>query len=210
MNHQTTTTRVAAITAKPTSPCDHCSAQKPWFLHLFRHHSSGGALQRLCTSCTLLLHPSSFCPTCLSFYSSLPPAATRLSCSSCSSLTHSHCSPTASTPFRCLSCTRSGQEPNFSFFRVDPANPVVDRAAASALLCAAKISAAAMAKDAAQLREVAVNGAREAALSKKRAREELEKLYTLEEDRERLLRGVGEDERVEEEEGFASTVTHHH
>ncbi|PON69581.1 Zinc finger, FYVE/PHD-type [Parasponia andersonii] len=170
----------ARLTAPSSGECGNCGSQKRWVLH---HVRIRGIHRRLCTSCVLRLHPSSFCPTCFQFYDSnnnVPPSSKRLTCSKCSSFTHSHCAPTnqppSSSAYLCPPCA----SPNFVFFDIgsDP-NRAIDKRLALILLCAAKISAASMNKAVILARGEAERRVREAALARKRAREALDNLAVL-------------------------------
>ncbi|KAJ9186049.1 hypothetical protein P3X46_005603 [Hevea brasiliensis] len=165
-----------SINSEATNPsageCGNCGFKDTWLLH---HVRLRGIYRRLCTSCVLRLHPSSFCPSCFTFYdSSPPPPSKRLSCSNCSSFTHSHCvppHPPSSLPFLCPPCA----DPNFSFFHLDKTNNrTIDKKMATVLLCAARIAASSMAKAVIVARAEAERRVREAAVCRKRAREALE------------------------------------
>ncbi|KGN65987.1 uncharacterized protein LOC105436183 [Cucumis sativus] len=170
---------------KMLKECGNCGSQGRWILH---HVRIRGINRRLCTSCVLRLHPSSFCPSCFQFYdlSVSPHPSNRFTCSKCSSITHSHCvvnpacpdpqllSSTTSSSYLCPPCAK----PNFSFFdsdskpRISPKS--IDRKTAVVLLCAAKIASASMAKAVIVARADAERKVREAAMARKRAREALE------------------------------------
>ncbi|OAY43912.1 uncharacterized protein LOC110620255 [Manihot esculenta] len=152
--------------------CGNCGSKDTCLLH---HVRLRGIYRRLCTSCILRLHPSSFCPSCFTFYdSSPPPPSKRQSCSTCPSLTHSHCVPShppSPFPFLCPPCA----DPNFSFFHLDKTNNrSIDKKMATVLLCAAKIAASSMAKAVIVARTEAERRVKEAAVCRKKAREALE------------------------------------
>ncbi|KAJ9180383.1 hypothetical protein P3X46_008636 [Hevea brasiliensis] len=167
------TTATINSDANPSAgQCGNCDTKDSWPLH---HVRLRGIYRRLCTSCVLRLHPSSFCPSCFTLYdSSPPPPSKRLSCSNCSSFTHSHCAPShppSPFPFLCPPCA----DPNFSFFHLDKTdNRTIDKKMATVLLCAAKIAASSMAKAVIVARTEAERRVREAAVCRKRAREALE------------------------------------
>ncbi|OMP09428.1 putative DNA binding protein [Corchorus olitorius] len=157
------------IPTNPSKQCGNCGAHSGYFLHQVRLL---GILRRLCTSCVLRLHPSSFCPACFDYYNGSPPQhPNRIACSNCSSLAHSHCAGgTFLSSYLCPPCKDS----SFSFFPLK--DNKIDKNLALPLLCAAKISAASMEKAANVARAEAVKKAQDAALAKKRAREALEHL----------------------------------
>ncbi|KDP23337.1 hypothetical protein JCGZ_23170 [Jatropha curcas] len=169
---KTNTTAGVNSDANPTAgDCSHCRSKETWLLH---HVRLRGIYRRLCTCCVLRLHPASFCPLCFTFYDTTPPPPSkRLSCSNCSSFTHSHCAPSQSPSFAflCPPCA----DPNFSFFHLDKTNNrTIDKKMATVLLCAAKIAACSMAKAVVVARAEAERRVREAAVCRKRAREALE------------------------------------
>ncbi|GLT96499.1 hypothetical protein SLE2022_141150 [Rubroshorea leprosula] len=155
----------------PTGQCSNCGVSTLHFLHQVRH---GGIQRRLCTSCVLRLHPTSFCPVCFAFYDGVPPhPSKRISCSKCASFTHSHCAATSPlSPYICTPCNNSSPS-SFSFFHQTDR---VDKKQAVVLLCAARIAASSMSKAAALAKEEAEKKVREAACARKRAREALEHL----------------------------------
>lgn len=184
----------ASNNGRSASECGNCGSQKRWILH---HVRIRGIHRRLCTSCVLRLHPSSFCPSCFQFYdnANVPPSSKRLTCSKCSSFTHSHCAPppaasaaaaaavtsplsssSSSNSYLCPPCA----SPSFNFFDIDSdPNRAIDKKLALVLLCAAKISAASMNKAVIVARAEAERRVREAALARKRAREALDNLALL-------------------------------
>ncbi|KAM6597697.1 hypothetical protein CsatA_008221 [Cannabis sativa] len=179
-----------------TAECGNCGSPNRWVLH---HVRIRGIHRRLCTTCVLRLHPSLFCPGCFQFYDSnnVPPPSKRLTCSKCSSFTHTHCAqtpppsrppPTSSSASVMASSSGSASSylcpacasPNFNFFDVDSEpNRAIDKKLALVLLCAAKISAASMTKAVIVARAEAERRVREAALARKRAKEALDNLATL-------------------------------
>ncbi|XWS64406.1 hypothetical protein CRYUN_Cryun05aG0001800 [Craigia yunnanensis] len=173
MNLPTTTTSKLnnqALSHPFTSKeCGNCGAHVARFLHQVRLL---GIFRRLCTSCILRLHPSSFCPTCFTFYAGSPPhPSKRVACSNCSSFTHSHCAgDTLLSSYLCPPCKDS----SFSFLPLR--DNKIDKKLALALLCAAKIAASSMGKAVAVAWAEADRKVREAALARKRAREALEHL----------------------------------
>lgn len=207
---------------KMPTECGNCGSQNRWILH---HVRIRGNNRRLCTSCVLRLHPTSFCPSCFQFYdpSMSPHPSNRFTCVKCSSVTHSHCvvnppctdpqilsssssSSSSPSPYICPPCAKT----NFSFFDLDSkpriSHKSIDRKMAVVLLCAAKIASASMGKAVIVARADAERKVREAAMARKRAREALEHVgYVLA--RERVRRkeeevsgsgniGIKEKERI--------------
>ncbi|XP_022721779.1 uncharacterized protein LOC111279152 [Durio zibethinus] len=179
------------------SECGACGAPERLLLHNLRHRAS---YRRLCTNCVLKNHQGLFCPICLEVFNESPPSHQRLICLKCPSISHLSCSSSSSqASFTCPPCSN----PNFSFFNVTPntsnkkpkSTPdhqggsndhdpnlmkrVIDKEAAKALLAAAKIAAASMTKAAAVARVEAERRVKEATLTKKRAKEALERLAFL-------------------------------
>ncbi|XP_021281546.1 uncharacterized protein LOC110414605 [Herrania umbratica] len=170
MNLATTTTKLTCQTlGNPSKECSNCGVHVPYFLHQVRLL---GIQRRLCTSCVLRLHPSSFCPACFAFYGgTLPHPSKRIACSNCSSFTHSHCAgDNLLSSYLCPPCKDS----SFSFFPLK--DNKIDKKLALALLCAAKIASSSMGKALTVAWTEADRKVREAALARKRAREALEHL----------------------------------
>ncbi|KAE9611900.1 hypothetical protein Lal_00048912 [Lupinus albus] len=155
--------------------CNNCNLKQRWFLHRVLYR---GTDRSLCSSCVLRLHPSSFCPTCLEFYdhnlSSTSSSSTHrfISCIKCSSLTHLRCLPSSSPPpssFLCHPCSSS----DFKFLNPNNAHNVFDKKHALISLCAAKIASASVTRALAAARATADRNVRESAAARKRAREAL-------------------------------------
>ncbi|XAR52756.1 hypothetical protein NMG60_11020989 [Bertholletia excelsa] len=172
-----TTKQDAAVAPTPTpSICMNCGAEERRLLHHVRHR---GNFRRLCTSCVLRLHPQSFCPTCFLVYDRSPPASTdSVTCFKCYSSSHSPCvGANATSPYVCPLCanphapifapkkTSDGQGRNWR---------AIDKKAAKVLLAAARIAANSMSKAALVARAEAERRVKEAAFTRKRAREGLE------------------------------------
>ncbi|XP_054815049.1 uncharacterized protein LOC129315412 [Prosopis cineraria] len=163
--------------------CTNCGFRNRSLLHRIQLR---GIDRRLCTSCVLRLHPSSFCPSCFEFFdhplSSTSSASAHrfLSCIKCSSLTHIQCLPSpppSHSSFLCPPCS----VPNFFFFEPDKPNsgstgtrPVLNKKLVLVLLCAAKIASASMNKAVTVARAKADRTVREATLARKRAKEALQ------------------------------------
>ncbi|KAL2325633.1 hypothetical protein Fmac_024691 [Flemingia macrophylla] len=154
--------------------CSNCCQKERWLFHrlLIR-----GIDRRLCTSCVLRLHPSSFCPSCFHFFDHPPTAAHRfVTCSKCSSLTHLECLPSPPPPtFLCPPCSNS----SFSFFP-DASTPI-DQHHAQVLICASKVASASANKSLALASTRAERAVRESALARKKARDALVTLHVSEE-----------------------------
>ncbi|GMG99810.1 hypothetical protein Nepgr_001650 [Nepenthes gracilis] len=198
--------------AATTAVCSNCNAEDQWLLHNVRLR---GSYRKLCTSCVLKLHPSSFCPTCFSLHDPANPRPSSQSrsiliCFKCSSVSHTSCVPpnAPKSPYLCPPCSN----PNFKvFYFKTPSNStskiqkegedpkpnrqIMDQRSAKALLAAAKISASSMSKAAALAKSEAERRVKEAALARKRAKEALEHVALLSA-RERIKRRevVGEVE----------------
>ncbi|CAL1365648.1 unnamed protein product [Linum trigynum] len=171
-----TAPHAARTQSSSSGDCDNCATRSPWLLH---HVRLRRMLRRLCTSCVLRLHPSSFCPICFSIHGVKQPdrePGELLRCSNCASLTHSRCAPSHPLPpfpFLCPPCS----DPTFSFFSPPPGPRVsIDAKMATALLCAAKIAASSMAEAVRAAEEEAGRRAKEAAVCRKRVKEALDKV----------------------------------
>ncbi|KAL6132845.1 hypothetical protein ACLB2K_065084 [Fragaria x ananassa] len=159
--------------------CSNCGTKKAWVLHNVRFRAN---LRRLCTSCVLRLHPSSFCPLCFLSHPDLNSQNALVPCSKCPSLSHPDCLPPyaafSPSPFLCPPCSSSN--PNtFSFFQLDDRNRSLDKRLAAVLLCAATIASASMSKAVAVACAEAERRVREAANARKRAREALDRFVIL-------------------------------
>ncbi|GAB4835598.1 hypothetical protein Ancab_000506 [Ancistrocladus abbreviatus] len=182
------------LSTSATTICNHCNSDDRWLLHNVRLR---GLYRKLCTSCVLKLHPSSFCPTCFALHepSSHPTPSLHnsnnnrtLVCFKCSSLSHATCVPpnAPKSPYLCPPCSN----PNFKFFDFKKPNSSkthkegenlkndlhqsMDQKSAKVLFAAAKIAANSMSKAAASAKGEAERRVREAALARKRAKEALE------------------------------------
>ncbi|PIN14839.1 hypothetical protein CDL12_12525 [Handroanthus impetiginosus] len=176
------------INSPVATACGNCQVQERLLLHHVRHR---GIIRRLCTTCVLRLHPQSFCPTCFQVYPSPPSNDAVLPCVKCYSPTHTHCvatGPTApSSPYICPLCVN----PRAPIFKLKTAKEahvktgeglsvkneeckVMDRDAAKKLLAAATIASTSMNKAAVVAKLEAEKRAKEAACTRKRAREALE------------------------------------
>ncbi|GFY94333.1 hypothetical protein Acr_09g0007790 [Actinidia rufa] len=162
------------LTPTPTpTVCGNCGADDRRLLHHVRHR---GLFRRLCTSCVLRLHPQSFCPNCFLVFDRPPqqPPSSSVLCVKCYSHSHSHCVPSPSpTPYVCPPCANPNS-PIFDAKKTDGGWREIDKKAGKVLLAAAKIAAASMSKAAVAARAEAEKRAKDAANTRKRAREALE------------------------------------
>ncbi|CAH9050574.1 unnamed protein product [Cuscuta epithymum] len=163
--------------------CGNCGAVERLILHGIRLR---GNIRKLCTTCVLRLHPQYFCPTCFTVSHPSPPRSSQndaVCCSKCYSVSHTQCvGHTPPNPYVCPLCV----SPNSPIFTLRKATNVdcksgnsetcrvIDKSAARVLLAAARIAATLMSSAAASLRMEAEKKAKEAAFSRKRAREALE------------------------------------
>ncbi|XP_072984249.1 uncharacterized protein [Typha latifolia] len=176
------TTAAAPAAARAGCGGDGCAARDPWPLHHIRHR---GVFCRLCTSCVLKYHPGSFCSSCFQVFdptatplSSPPPAL--IHCSKCPSISHVTClpSPDLASHFVCPACTNPDA---FSFpaFSKDGNRREIDLDSAKVLLAASTLAAASMNRAMVSARLEAERKAKEAALSRKRAKESIEKFISI-------------------------------
>ncbi|XP_047322874.1 uncharacterized protein LOC124926648 [Impatiens glandulifera] len=159
--------------------CSHCNVEEKILLHHIRHQ---GMLRRLCTCCVLLFHTQSFCPTCFFVYDRPPPPSSNdfITCSKCYSNSHSHCviSKPVNPSYVCPLCV----SPRLSVFSLKKVTidgdgrsyREFDKKSAKVLLAAAKIATVNITKAAATLRMESEKRSKEAALTRKRARETLD------------------------------------
>ncbi|XP_009369704.2 uncharacterized protein LOC103959086 [Pyrus x bretschneideri] len=163
--------------------CGVCGSSERWFLHYIHHK---GAFQRLCTNCVLQNYRGLYCPLCLDYFDQPLPARDRVMCVKCPSVSHPACVLVANSSFHGFECHSCPQ--GYLFFTLNrPQNDandaktacLIDKANAKALVAAAKIAAASMAKAAVLARTDSERRVREAVLAKKKAREALEKLSSL-------------------------------
>ncbi|KAI3770847.1 hypothetical protein L6452_01994 [Arctium lappa] len=84
--------------------CSSCGYQEMRFLHLVWYEDR---IQSFCTSCVLLSHKQSFCPTCFSFHD-FNLEGMFIRCSRCLSLSHPSCfssnGSSSRVPLMCSSC----------------------------------------------------------------------------------------------------------
>ncbi|KAK1418317.1 hypothetical protein QVD17_27460 [Tagetes erecta] len=162
--------------------CGQCGIDEPKFLHNIRHRSN---FRRLCTTCVLRLHPQCFCPACFGVYDRIAPIDAVV-CYKCYSCSHSNCvpSPPAGTitssrsPSPCSSCIN----PNllvFNLNRLENGSRMIDGNAARLLLAAGKIASMSMNKAEVAAANEAERRAKEAAYTKKRAKEALDHVVSL-------------------------------
>ncbi|GER36456.1 calcium-dependent protein kinase 21 [Striga asiatica] len=176
-----------SLTLPPATACGNCGVEERRLLHHVRHR---GIFRRLCTTCVLRLHPQSFCPVCYQVYPPAPPLDAVATCFKCYSSSHSQCvrpagGPPHTTPYVCLLCLH----PNTPIFKLKSAKEanicepsdvdldgcrVMDRDAAKKLLAAAKIASMSMNKAVTSAKAEAERRAKEAAYTRKRAKEALD------------------------------------
>ncbi|KAL1558828.1 hypothetical protein AAHA92_09244 [Salvia divinorum] len=182
--------------------CGNCGAHERRLLHQIRYRSN---FKRLCTTCVLRLHPQAFCPTCFLVYPPTLPNDVVWSCAKCYSHSHSHCVETNGAPppnnYICPLCVNPNA-PIFKLKSVEDANleidnvrvrncRVMDRDAARMLLAAAKIASTSMNKAAVAAKAEAERRVKEAAFTRKRAKEALEHVAHLVHKEKARRRDVG-------------------
>ncbi|KAJ0800611.1 putative chromatin regulator PHD family [Helianthus annuus] len=163
----------------PNTVCGQCGIDQPKLLHNVRLR---GNFRRLYTTCVLCLHPQCFCPACLGVYNGSPPNDAVI-CYKCYSSSHPHCIP--SPPAGSIASSRpcpSCLNPNLLLLnvsRVENGSRVIDCNAARLLLATGKIASMSMSKVEAAAALEAERRAKEAAHTKKRAREALDHVVRL-------------------------------
>ncbi|KAK7278058.1 hypothetical protein RJT34_23080 [Clitoria ternatea] len=165
---------VPAHSATAKGPCAKCGTKDLRLLHRVLLHNTD---RRVCTSCVLLLHPSSFCPQCFELLEHPLSTQRFISCTKCPSLTHLHCLPSPPPPsstFLCPPCSK----PNFSFF--PHSHTPLDKHLSRILLCASKIAAVSSLKALSLAKAKLDRTLREASLARKRAKEALDHCLILE------------------------------
>ncbi|KAG6415586.1 hypothetical protein SASPL_122999 [Salvia splendens] len=170
--------------------CSNCGAHERHLLHQIRCRSG---FKRVCTTCVLRLHPQAFCPTCFLVYPPTLPNDVVRACDKCYSHSHSHCVDTNGAPppkpYVCPLCVnpnapifklKSAEEANLAIDNVRVQNcRVMDREAAKMLLAAAKIATTSMNKAVLNAKNEAEKRVKEAAYTRKRAKEALEHVALL-------------------------------
>ncbi|XP_071729742.1 uncharacterized protein [Rutidosis leptorrhynchoides] len=164
-----------------TTVCGQCGIEERKFLHNVRIR---GNFRRLCTNCVLRLHPQLFCPACIGVYEPSPPDDAVV-CYKCYSSSHPTCvtppavtMPSSRGPSPCSACIN----PNsvvFNLNRIDNTRRAIDVGAARLLLAAAKIAAMSMNKAEVAAAMEAERRSKEAAYTRKRAREALDHVVKL-------------------------------
>ncbi|RAL52725.1 unnamed protein product [Cuscuta campestris] len=186
---------VAAFSS--TTVCDRCRKAERLVLHGVRQE---GHLMKVCSTCVLQLHPQFFCPTCFTVYIPSQPRSFQkdvVSCVDCHSNSHTQCvGHTPPNPYRCPLCV-SPDSDIFTFRKVPNADGksgssdhcrVIDKSAARILFAASRIAATSMSAAAASARDNAEKKVKEAAFSRKRAREALEHVSYMAAAEERMRR----------------------
>ncbi|KAI3754892.1 hypothetical protein L1987_54684 [Smallanthus sonchifolius] len=157
--------------------CGQCGVEERKLLHNVRLR---GNFRRLCSSCVLRLHPQCFCPACLGVYERSPPDDAVV-CYKCYSASHPNCvsSPPSRGPSPCPSCLN----PNLLVLNLNRlengSRRVIDINAARLLLAAGKIASMSMNKAEVAAAMEAERRSKEAAYTKKRAREALDHVVRL-------------------------------
>ncbi|KAL4203004.1 hypothetical protein AMTRI_Chr02g224070 [Amborella trichopoda] len=182
--------------------CSLCKSQElPWLFNV-KHK---GTFCRLCTSCLLISHLETFCPSCFEVYTEEAPLNDGVKCSKCVSVSHSTCvSPECLPAYACAHCTN----PNFPFTNNGDSNkkgwgmdgnfcsinpnstPAMNLSTAKVIVAAAEISSLSMNRIAMAARGEADRRAMDSSIAKRRARDALVKSLEL---------GEKEDRRVQKE-----------
>ncbi|KAI3833260.1 hypothetical protein MKW98_006359 [Papaver atlanticum] len=170
---------------RKSNECGGCGSQNQWILHKVHQR---GIYRHLCTSCVLKFNAGLFCPICFQVYnlgsSSSSFAIDRIMCQNCPSVSHKSCASSLTKGeknnphYQCPPCLN----PNFVFFDVTKSEKgkVIDVNSAKVLVAAATISSNSMSKAASLARVDAERRVNEATVSRKRAKEFLEKVILLE------------------------------
>nr|XP_043628981.1 uncharacterized protein LOC122600338 [Erigeron canadensis] len=154
--------------------CGQCGIEEKKLLHNVRLR---GNFRRLCTNCVLRLHPQCFCPSCLGVFEKTPPE-NAVVCFKCYSSSHPNCvisqplGGNARGPVPCSVCLNPGSL--VLNLNVGNKGRGIDGNAARLLLAAGKIAAMSMSKAEVAAAMEAERRAKEAAFTKKRAREALD------------------------------------
>ncbi|KAL1831888.1 hypothetical protein ACET3Z_001539 [Daucus carota] len=202
MTKQAESTLTGELTPANSTICGQCKSESSPFLHYIKHR---GLFRRLCTTCVLRFNSQSFCPSCFSLYNPTTPLQDSTTpCSKCYSISHSSCiegllggsqvnnNPNKlnnkpnnpSIPYVCPLCNSP------PVFRVTK-NEVIDKKSAAALLAAARISYDSMCKAKAVARAEVDKRGKEAWSTKKRARDAIEHVASIQERLKVESRGVG-------------------
>ncbi|KAK2969664.1 hypothetical protein RJ640_025841 [Escallonia rubra] len=173
------------------SECVNCGTEERVLIYNVRHR---GVFRRLCTTCVLKSHPGSFCPVCFQVYDDDPPPPDkRAICLNCPSISHLSCAaPSPAAGYLCPSCS----DPSFSFFNVGRSNKKVkvsdmesvgggagreiNEDLGKQLVAAAKIALRSINKAAAMAKFDADKRVKEATAARRRAREALAYLVSME------------------------------
>ncbi|KAL8116948.1 uncharacterized protein LOC141668591 [Apium graveolens] len=190
----TTTPDSTPATTTTATVCNQCKSHPTPFLHYIKHR---GIFRRLCTSCILRFNSQLFCPVCFSLYNPTSPVQDSTTpCSKCHSISHTSC--VATNPNGkianngCYVCCLCVSGSIFGSSEDKNKNNVFDKRSAAALLAAAKISHESMSKANMVAKVEAEKKAKEAWSTKKRAREAIEHVASVEE-RVRVEGNVGFD-----------------
>ncbi|KAK9054841.1 hypothetical protein SSX86_025920 [Deinandra increscens subsp. villosa] len=116
--------------------CSFCHCAGENFVHdVWDGHN--GKAKKICTSCVLLEHDESFCPTCFDMHV-FPSQEECIGCSQCRSFTHARCISGNDGLFKCSTC-RNADSLIFDLKEDKQHRKVMDMKAARLLLTAAKI-----------------------------------------------------------------------
>ncbi|OVA16650.1 hypothetical protein BVC80_1543g84 [Macleaya cordata] len=165
------------------SECGSCNSKEHWLLHNIPQR---GIYRRLCTSCVLKLHPGLFCPNCFEVYEGSNPPNNGITCLKCLSVSHLACvSKEIGSRYVCTTCLN----PSHVFFDSNKKSKngngetvpnenhlAINLNMAKVLLAASKIASILMNKAASAARMEAEKRVREAAFTRKKAKEALEKV----------------------------------
>ncbi|XP_024967335.1 uncharacterized protein LOC112507131 isoform X1 [Cynara cardunculus var. scolymus] len=153
--------------------CNNCGYQEPRFLHRVWYEDR---IQSFCTSCILLSHKQSFCPTCLSFHD-FNSEGMFIRCPKCLSFSHPSCfysnRNSSEAPSMCSSCMNPNRLVSaLKKFKARGDKGSIngmDKNIADLLLTAAKIATMSISKAAEASKSSAENLANKTVLAKKKA-----------------------------------------
>ncbi|KAL7590976.1 hypothetical protein Lser_V15G33766 [Lactuca serriola] len=166
--------------------CGHCGVEERKLLHNVRLR---GNFRRLCTTCVLRLHTQYFCPACLGVYERSPPVDAVV-CYKCYSSSHPNC--VSSPPVSSIASSRGSSpcssclNPNALVLNLNrlengtrTGGRAIDNNAARLLFAAGRIASMSMNKAEVAASTEAERRSKEAAYTKKRAREALDHVVYL-------------------------------
>uniref|UniRef100_A0A0D9WCG4 Uncharacterized protein n=1 Tax=Leersia perrieri TaxID=77586 RepID=A0A0D9WCG4_9ORYZ len=167
---------------------DRCAfGRDAWPLHNVRHQ---GIFCRLCSSCVLLYHPSSFCSSCLLLLPQIPQSSAAAAgvdqvvaapgpvsaCSSCGLFVAHHSCVSDPLSFLCPTCAAAAHGTVFSYLPPGGGGGgarrvTLDERGARVLLVAARLSHESISRAAAAAREEAERRVRDAVVARRQAKE---------------------------------------